>query len=101
MPYNWQQPDWPQFRYTLAGIEDSLFAFAEKTGRVGGLLKGLTADAQMEAAIEMMVVEAIKTSAIEGELLSREGCHVLHPGTISASHPKRPVEISGRPVPLR
>lgn len=66
MPYNWQQPDWPQFRYTLAGIEDSLLAFAEKTGRVGGLLKGLTADAQMEAAIEMMVVEVIKTSAIEG-----------------------------------
>ena len=72
MLYNWQQPDWPQFRYTLAGVDDSLFAFAEKTGRVGGLLKGLTADAQMEAAIEMMVVEAIKTSAIEGELLSRK-----------------------------
>lgn len=72
MSYNWQQPDWPQFRYTLSGLEDSLFAFAEKTGRVGGLLKGLTADAQMEAAIEMMVVEAIKTSAIEGELLSRK-----------------------------
>ncbi|MGC4099285.1 MAG: DUF4172 domain-containing protein [Nitrospira sp.] len=56
----------------LSGVEDSLFAFAEKTGRVGGLLKGLTADAQMEASIEMMVVEAIKTSAIERELLSRK-----------------------------
>lgn len=72
MPYNWQQPDWPEFRYDLSGIEEALFNLAEKTGRTSGLLKGLTADAQMEATIEMMVVEAIKTSAIEGELLSRK-----------------------------
>ena len=72
MSYNWQKPDWPHFHYDLSGVEDALFAFAEKTGRVGGLLKGLTADAQMETSIEMMVVEAIKTSAIEGELLSRK-----------------------------
>lgn len=72
MSYNWQQPDWPQFHYDLSGVEDSLFAFAEKTGRAGGLLKGLTADAQTETSIELMVVEAIKTSAIEGELLSRK-----------------------------
>ena len=72
MPYNWQQPDWPEFRYDLSGIEEALFKFAEKTGRASGLLKGLTADAQLEATIEVMVVEAIKTSAIEGELLSRK-----------------------------
>lgn len=72
MPYNWQQPDWPHFRYDLTGIEETLFTLAEKTGRASGLLKGLTADAQLEATIEMMVVEAIKTSAIEGELLSRK-----------------------------
>jgi Fic family protein len=72
MPYNWQQPDWPEFHYDLSGIEEILFKLAEKTGRASGLLKGLTADAQLEATIEMMVVEAIKTSAIEGELLSRK-----------------------------
>ena len=72
MAYNWQQPDWPEFRYDLSGIEETLFKLAEKTGRASGLLKGLTADAQLETTIEMMVVEAIKTSAIEGELLSRK-----------------------------
>ncbi|MBU6432271.1 MAG: Fic family protein [Nitrospirae bacterium] len=72
MTYNWQQNDWPEFRYDLSGIQDDLFAFAEKTGHASGLLKGLTADAQAETSIEMMVVEAIKTSAIEGELLSRK-----------------------------
>lgn len=72
MPYNWQQPNWPEFQYDLSGIEEVLFKFAEKTGQASGLLKGLPADAQLETTIEMMVVEAIKTSAIEGELLSRK-----------------------------
>ncbi len=72
MPYNWQQEGWPQFRYDLSGVEDVLFAFTERAGRASGLLKGLTADAQTEASIELMVVEAVKTSAIEGELLSRK-----------------------------
>ncbi|MDR4464260.1 MAG: Fic family protein [Nitrospira sp.] len=72
MNYNWQQPDWPEFRYDLSGIEEILFKLAEKAGRASGLLKGLTVDTQLEATIEMMVVEAIKTSAIEGELLSRK-----------------------------
>lgn len=72
MTYNWQQPDWPAFRYDLSGVEDTLFALAEQTGHASGLLKGLTTDMQVEATIEIMVVEAIKTSAIEGELLSRK-----------------------------
>ena len=72
MRYNWQQNDWPEFRYDLSGLEEVLLTFAERTGRASGLLKGLTADAQVETTIEMMVVEALKTSAIEGELLSRK-----------------------------
>ena len=72
MPYNWQQPDWPDFRYDLSGIEEALFKLAEKSGRTSGLIKGLTTDAQMETTVELMVVEALKTSAIEGELLSRK-----------------------------
>ncbi len=72
MLYNWQQIDWPEFRYDLSGIEETLLKLAERTGHASGLLKGLAADAQMETTIEMMVVEALKTSAIEGELLSRK-----------------------------
>ena len=72
MEYNWQQKDWSEFRYNLSGVEDALLAFAERTGRASGLMRGLSADAQAEATIEMMVAEAIKTSAIEGELLSRK-----------------------------
>lgn len=72
MRCNWQEKDWPEFRYDLSVVEDMLLAFAERTGRTGGLLKGLPEDAQAEAIIGLMVAEAIKTSAIEGELLSRK-----------------------------
>lgn len=70
--YNWQQPDWPDFVFDLHDIEDILFAFAEETGHVSGILKTLPEDMQMEAIINTMVAEAIKTSEIEGEYFSRK-----------------------------
>ena len=66
MAYNWEQPDWPNFRYDLSGLQDSLLLLAERTGRASGLLQGLTPDAQVEATVMIMVTEALKTSAIEG-----------------------------------
>ena len=72
MAYNWQQKDWPSFSYNLQEVEDLLFAFAEETGHVTGLLKSMPEDMQLEAIINMMVAEAIKTSEIEGEYFSRE-----------------------------
>ncbi len=71
MKYNWQQNDWPGFNYDLSGIEDHLLLFAEKTGHISGMLKALPDATQTEAIIEMMVAEAVKTSEIEGEYLSR------------------------------
>lgn len=71
MTYNWQQPDWPEFRYDLKAVEDALFAFAQKAGNIGGLIKGLPDKAQQEAIVDLMVSEAIKTSQIEGEDLLR------------------------------
>ncbi len=72
MKYNWQQKDWPNFRYNIIGIEDMLFQFAERTGRISGFLEGLPKEMQTEAMINIMVSEAIKTSEIEGEYLSRK-----------------------------
>ncbi|MEO6327424.1 MAG: Fic family protein [Ginsengibacter sp.] len=69
--YNWQQPDWVNFQYELAEVEEMLFAFAEETGHISGVLKALPRPIQNEAIIDMMVAEAIKTSEIEGEHLSR------------------------------
>ena len=71
MRYNWQQKDWPNFRYDTEGIEGALFDFATRAGRISGMLEGLTKTEQTEAIINLMVAEAIKTSEIEGEYLSR------------------------------
>jgi len=72
MPYNWQQPDWPHFRYDLSGLEAALLQFADKAGQVSGLLRALPEGAQIEAVIDVMIAEALKTSEIEGEYLSRD-----------------------------
>ena len=71
MRYNWQQKDWPNFQYQTSYIEDLLFDFAQRTGRISGVLEGLSETEQTEAMINLMVSEAIKTSEIEGEYLSR------------------------------
>lgn len=72
MKYNWQQKDWRKFQYETTSIEGLLFEFAERTGRISGILEGLPEAMQTETMINMMVSEAIKTSEIEGEYLSRK-----------------------------
>lgn len=72
MIYNWQQIDWLHFTYSTSEIEDLLYDFAERVGRSAGLFEALKDDSQKEAIVELMVVEAIKTSEIENEYLSRK-----------------------------
>jgi Fic family protein len=69
--YNWQLQDWPQFSYNLSGLEDKLFNFTEKVGRLTGILEAMPDDIQQETLIELMIKEAVKTSEIEGEYVSR------------------------------
>ena len=56
--YNWQQPDWPNFRYDLSTIHETLFAIAEKMGFIRGKLDHLSENLQTEATINFMVEEA-------------------------------------------
>jgi Fic family protein len=72
MLYNWQQPDWPDFKFDPRTIEDALFAFAQETGHVSGMLNALPEELQLETITNMLIAEAIKTSAIEGEYISRQ-----------------------------
>jgi Fic family protein len=72
MQYNWQKPDWPDFKYDLTDSMDRLLAFAEETGNVSGLLTAVPEGIKVDTLIDTMVAEAIKTSEIEGEYLSRQ-----------------------------
>jgi Fic family protein len=70
--YNWQQKDWPEFRYKIGEVEDLFFQFAERVGHVSGVLKTLPEETRLETLIDIMVAEAVKTSEIEGEFISRK-----------------------------
>ncbi len=71
MKYNWQFPNWPEFEFDLKEIQPKLIEFSELTGRTDGLLTALSPELKTEAIIDLMVAEALKSSEIEGEFLSR------------------------------
>lgn len=70
--YNWQQNDWPDFKFSLKSVEDDLLILSEKIGRVSGILQVLPVETQQEIIVDIILTEAIKTSAIEGEFPNRQ-----------------------------
>lgn len=70
--YNWQYKDWPNFTYSTANLSSTGVAFARELGLIGGLITGLNDELKQEALVEVLIAEAIKTSEIEGEYMSRE-----------------------------
>jgi Fic family protein len=72
MKWIWQQPDWPDFRYDERMLEDRDHAFRISSARLSGRFEALPMVYREDATIDLMLSEAIKTSAIEGENLDRE-----------------------------
>jgi Fic family protein len=72
MPWNWQQPDWPDFTYDAAALEPLERQFLLGSGEAFGVLKHVGPDDRDSLTVELISEEAVKTSEIEGEVLSRE-----------------------------
>jgi Fic family protein len=72
MPWNWQQPDWPKFIYDSTVLEPPERKFLLQSGEFIGACKHIGADDQETLKIELIGDEAVKTSAIEGEILNRD-----------------------------
>lgn len=72
MVYNWQNKEWPHFKFQLEELQFILLELAEEVGVTSGYVQGLTDDVKLDALLQIMLAEAIKTSAIEGEVMSRE-----------------------------
>jgi len=72
MRWIWQQPDWPDFRYDNRALDDRELEFRINSERLAGRFEALPMASQEDASIDLMLSEAIKTSAIEGEDLDRE-----------------------------
>lgn len=72
MPWNWQQPDWPNFRWNAARLAKAEQRFLLQAGVFLGTVKHLTAESQDQLAIDAMCSEAVTTSEIEGEIVRRD-----------------------------
>ena len=72
MMWNWQEPDWPNFRFQPEMLVEREAVFLRQTGVVVGTVKHLPDDERLPLVIDLYSTEALKTSEIEGELLDRD-----------------------------
>ena len=70
--YNWQFEKWAEFIYNENIISSNALRFAELSGEIFGIFKTFNSEKQQNEILDIMISEAIKTSEIEGEMLSRE-----------------------------
>ncbi len=72
MRWIWQHSDWPNFRYDCRKLNDRELEFRIGSERLAGRFDALSMTSQKDALVHLMLSEAIKTSAIEGENLNRD-----------------------------
>ena len=71
MAWNWQKPDWPNFRWDRARLETAEKQFLVSGGVFVGTVRHLGKEEHDQLTIEAMSTEALTTSEIEGEILDR------------------------------
>ena len=69
--WNWQQDDWPQFRFEKAILQDKETKFLFGSGILLGALRYIGEDDKNDLTVDLISDEAVKTSEIEGEFLNR------------------------------
>jgi Fic family protein len=69
--YNWQLKDWRKFQFDETEFTALSLSFMALAGESHGYIQTLSGNDQAESILTLLVKEAIKTSAIEGEFLSR------------------------------
>lgn len=72
MLWNWQQPDWPEFRWDSAALATLEGRFLQRSGIIIGAVRHLGEEDRAAITIDVMTGEAVKTAEIEGELLNRD-----------------------------
>jgi Fic family protein len=72
MAWNWEHPDWPNFAYDSAALEPLERQFLLQSGEFIGAHKHVGPHDQQTLRLELISEEAVRTSAIEGEILNRD-----------------------------
>ncbi len=67
----WQRPDWPTFSFDAGRLAAAVAEYRRRAAQLAGNVARLAVDDRQEALVNLLVSEAIKTSAIEGEQLDR------------------------------
>lgn len=70
--YIWQNDNWPNFYYDTAKFQELLQKISYQQGLIDGIYKGLSEENLQEIRSETLTLEAMNTSEIEGEILSRD-----------------------------
>jgi Fic family protein len=72
MPWNWELPDWPKFRYDPDPIVPLEREFLLGVGSAFACLKTIDEKEYRRFIVEILSVEGVESSRIEGESLDRE-----------------------------
>lgn len=72
MKWNWQQDDWPHFRWEENALAQAEGVFLRQSGILIGSTKHFSEDEKQLHVIDLITGEAIKSSEIEGEYLNRD-----------------------------
>lgn len=97
MLWNWEQPDWPVFTYKAAALQSLENQFLIQSGQFIGAFKHVGSDDRDHFRIELIGDEALKTSAIEGEILDRSSVQssLLHQFGLGPGAPRIPAAERG------
>lgn len=71
-PYIWQNSNWPHFTYDLTQFQTLLQEIRYQQGLLDGICEGLSEEHLLEMQSETLALDAVTTSEIEGEILSRD-----------------------------
>lgn len=71
-PYIWQAGDWPDWRYDLAALVESLAEVSHAQGLLLGRLADVGLALRDQASLAALTEDVVKTSEIEGETLNVE-----------------------------
>lgn len=72
MRWNWQEKDWPNFKWDASKLEKAEQLFSHGNSFLDGALLHLNPKDKEPFLIEIMTQESLETSAIEGEYLKRD-----------------------------
>ena len=70
--WNWQHPDWPNWRVDAGALKPFEDKFLLGSGRLLGAWQHLAPTVQTDLKVNLLSDEAMKTSEIEGEYLDRD-----------------------------